>query len=260
MASASTARADPVPGLAGHVRFAGRLAAILGCLLGALALHGLWRLFRRPSPWPPRFLGAVAWLAGARVRVLGRPLEQNVLLLANHQSWLDILAIAGASGSTFVAKGELQSAPLVGWLCRLNDTLFVERGDRLGVAAQVASLRRALGGRPVTIFPEGTTGDGTAMLPFKASLLAVADPPPPGLRIQPVVLDYGIATPEVGWIGGESGIHNAVRLISRAGTIPLTIRFLEPFDPAGLGRKGVAAEARRRMEAAQAGSEGQSGV
>jgi 1-acyl-sn-glycerol-3-phosphate acyltransferase len=260
MASASNARADLAPGVSGYFRLAGRLTAILACLLGALALHGIWRLFRRPSPWPPRFLGAVAWLAGARIRVVGQPLKQNVLLLANHQSWLDILAIAGASGSTFVAKGELRTAPLVGWLCGLNDTLFVERGDRLGVAAQVEALRSALGGRPVTIFPEGTTGDGTALLPFKASLLAVADPPPPGLMIQPVLLDYGSATPEIGWIGGESGASNAIRLVSRAGTIPLTIRFLEPFDPAGLGRKGVAAETRRRMEAAQAGSAGQSGV
>jgi 1-acyl-sn-glycerol-3-phosphate acyltransferase len=253
MASASIARADRAPGLVGYLRLAARVAAILVTLLAALALHGAWRLFRRPSPWPPRFLGTVAWLAGARIRTEGQPLRHNVLLLANHQSWLDILAIAGASGSTFVAKGELRTAPLVGWLCRLNETLFVERGDRLGVAAQVQALREALGGRPVTIFPEGTTGNGTALLPFKASLLAVADPPPLGLRVQPVLLNYGEATPEVGWVDGESGVHNAVRLVSRPGTIPITIHFLDPFDPAGLGRKGVAAEARRRMEAAHAG-------
>jgi 1-acyl-sn-glycerol-3-phosphate acyltransferase len=260
MASASTARADRAPGLAGHLRLAARVAAILGWLLLALVLHGAWRLFRQPSPWPRRFLGGVAHLVGARVRTTGTPMRHNALLLANHQSWLDILTIAGASGSSFVAKGELRDPPLIGWLCRLNNTLFVERGDRLGVAAQVQALRDALGGQPVTIFPEGTTGDGTVLLPFKASLLAVADPPPPGLHVQPVMLDYGEATPEVGWIGGESGIHNAIRLVSRRGTIPVTIHFLEPFDPAGLGRKGVAAEARRRMEAAHAGSGRQSGV
>ncbi|MFV0623881.1 lysophospholipid acyltransferase family protein [Sphingomonas sp. ac-8] len=249
-----------MPGPAGYVRLVTRTAAILAWLLVALALHGSWRLFRRPSPWPPRFLGGVARLAGVRSRVAGTPLRHNVLLLANHQSWLDILAIAGASGSSFVAKGELADVPLVGWLCRLNDTLFVARGDRLGVAAQVATLRAALGGRPVTIFPEGTTGDGTTLLPFKASLLAVTDPPPPGLRIQPVVLDYGPATPDVGWIGGETGVRNATRLLARRGTIPLTIRFLDPFDPAGMGRKQVAAETRQRIEAAQAGSCDQAGV
>lgn len=247
-------------GLAGYGRLAMRAASILVWLLLALALHGAWRLFRRHSPWPPRFLAGVAWLAGARTRIVGTPLRHNVLLLANHQSWLDILAIAGASGSSFVAKGELADVPLVGWLCRLNETLFVSRGDRLGVAKQVVTLRAALGGRPVTIFPEGTTGDGATLLPFKASLLAVVDPPPPGLSVQPVVLDYGAAAREVGWVGNESGIRNAIRIVARRGTIPLTIRFLDPFDPAGMGRKQVAAEAHRRIEAAQAGSRGQAGV
>ena len=120
-----------------------------------------------------------------------------------------------------------------------------------GWAGQIARLREALAELwSVTIFPEGTTADGFNLLPFKGALLAVLDPPPPGVMVQPVFLDYR-AAPDVAWVGDEPGLDNALRIFARAGSFPLTIRFLEPFDPAKLnGRKAVAAEARARISAA----------
>ncbi len=237
-----------------RLRVAGRASSMLAALLLALALHGTWRLFRRRSPWPPIFLGWIARIVGARIRTFGTPVSRDVLYLANHTSWIDILAIAGASGSAFVAKGELADAAVVGWLSTLNHTIFVDRGDRLGVARQVDRLRTALAAdHPVTIFPEGTTeGGGTHILPFKAALLGAIDPPAPGLIVQPVHIDYGAATPDIAWVGSESGLANARRILARPGRIPVTLRFLEPFDPAGMGRKAVAAEARARIQAAMA--------
>ncbi|WP_249403530.1 lysophospholipid acyltransferase family protein [Sphingomonas sp. CFBP 13720] len=235
-----------------RLRLIGRAAAMLATLLIYLILHGSWRLIGARSPWPPRFLGAIARVVGVRVTIVGTPVARDVLYLANHQSWIDILAIAGASGSAFVAKGELRDAPLVGWLCTLNHTLFVDRGDRLGVARQIDTLRQALAAdHPVTVFPEGTTSDGTTLLPFKAALLGAIDPPPSGLQVQPLWLDYG-AVRDVLWVGDEPGTANAARVLARAGTIKLTIHFLEAFDPAGLGRKAVANRARTAIEAAMA--------
>ena len=236
------------------LHFARRFAALLLALALYLLAHGLWRLCRRRSPWPRRFLRRVGRIAGARARVSGTPLAHNVLFLSNHLSWIDIPVLAGATGTAFVAKAEMAEVPLIGWLCTLNDTLFVRRGDRMGVGAQVASIGRFLGrGRAVTIFPEGTTGDGAMLLPFKATLLAVLEPPPPGVRVQPVRLDYGNATPELAWIGDESGQSHATRVFRRAGTFPVNLHFLEPFDPAAYpGRKAIAAEARRRIEAVTA--------
>lgn len=235
-----------------RLRLTARAAAMLATLLLYLMLHGLWRLVRLRSPWPPRFLGAIARVVGVRTTVIGTPVARDVLYLANHQSWIDILAIAGASGSAFVAKGELRDAPLVGWLCTLNRTLFVDRGDRLGVARQIDTLRQALlADHPVTVFPEGTTARPGELLPFKAALLGAIDPPPPGLRVQPVYLDYGDAH-EVAWIGDEPGTTNAARILSRPGRIELTIQFLPPFDPAGLGRKAVAGRARDAIADAMA--------
>ena len=227
-----------------------RLAALVGWLLLALALHGLWRLVGARSPWPRHFLGVSARLFGARVRVVGTPLRRDAVLLANHLSWLDILLLAGASGCAFVAKAELRAAPLVGWLCTLHHTIFVRRGDRLGVGEQVAALRRAIArGQPVALFPEGTTSDGVTLLPFKAALLAALDPAPPALMVQPVRIDYEAAARDLAWVGDEPGTAHARRVLSRRGTFVATLTFLEPFAPAG-GRKAIAAEARRRILAA----------
>jgi 1-acyl-sn-glycerol-3-phosphate acyltransferase len=234
-----------------NLRLSLRLVTLVIALVAALIVHGAWRLFRLPSPWPRLFLGSVAWIVGARVRVVGKPLKRDVVFLANHLSWIDILAIAGVTGSAFVAKGELSGVPLVGWLCTLNRTIFVTREDRLQVSAQIARLRAALGeGWAVTIFPEGTTGDGTTLLPFKAALLAALDPPPPGVRVQPIRVDYGAATAELAWVGDEPGQVHALRVLRRRGTFPVTLHVCEAFDPAELdGRKAIAARARDAIAA-----------
>ncbi len=211
----------------------------------------MWWLFGRKSPWPPRFLGLVSRIVGARPRVVGTPLRHDVVFVSNHLSWIDILLLSGATGTAFVAKSELRSAPLVGWLCTLNHTIFVSRADRMAVTAQIAQIRDTLAtGWPVTLFPEGTTGDGTTLLPFKAALLAALDPPPPGVKVQPVRIDYGAATDELAWVGDEPGQHHAARVLKRRSTFVATLNFANAFDPAEYGdRKAIAAEARRRMEA-----------
>lgn len=233
------------------MRTAARLVLLVVALLVDLVLHGAWRLARAPSPWPRRFLGTVARIVGARVQVIGQPLHRDVVVLSNHLSWIDILLLAGANGTAFVAKEELRGVPLIGWLCTLNHTIFVARGDRMNVAAQVAQLRTALAQPwPVTIFPEGTTGDGVTLLPFKAALLGALDPAPAGLMVQPVRIDYGAATAELAWVGAEPGIDHARRVLARPGRFTATLHFLEPFAPSG-DRKAIAAEARARIAAAQ---------
>lgn len=231
-----------------HLRLALRVLALAAALLLHLPLHGIWRLAHRPSPWPRRFLGTCARICGARPRIVGVPLRRDAVILANHVSWLDILLLAGAGDAVFVAKAEVARTPLVGRLASLNDTIYVERGERSAIGGQVDAIRAALGPRPVAIFPEGTTGDGVLLLPFKSSLLAALDPPPPGVRVQPVRIDYGAATPDIAWVGAEPGPANIRRILSRP-SFPVTLTFAEPFTPAGT-RKAIAAEARRRIEAA----------
>ncbi|PMU98682.1 1-acyl-sn-glycerol-3-phosphate acyltransferase, partial [Pseudomonas sp. GP01-A4] len=123
-------------------------------LLIAIPPHYLWRILHISSPWPRFFLAAAARICGARVKVKGAALKRDVFYISNHVSWIDILAIAGASGTAFVAKAEIRDAPVVGWLATLNRTVFVEREDRLGVAEQINRLRDALAETwSVTVFP-----------------------------------------------------------------------------------------------------------
>jgi 1-acyl-sn-glycerol-3-phosphate acyltransferase len=204
---------------------------------------------RRPSPWPRRFLFWVGYAAGLRVTVAGTPLPAHVLFLGNHLSWLDIMALAGASGTAFVSKAEVGDWPVIGWLARLNKTVFVARAERGAVRGQADALRTALAsGQPVALFPEGTTEGGREVLAFRAALLASLYPPIPSISVQPVALDYGAAGDDIAWVGKEGAGSNVRRVLSRRGTIPLTLLFLEPIDPAGVpDRKALAAAARAEI-------------
>src|SRR5829696_9001055 len=198
------------------MRLIARVAAMVGVLILCLPLHYLWRLLGRPSPWPRRFLRWIGRAAGMRVSVIGTPLRRDVLFLANHLSWLDILLVAGASGAAFVAKAEVAEVPVVGWLASLNNTVFVARSERHAVRGQADALREALAsGQPVALFPEGTTDGGPDILPFRASLLSALFPPLPGVRVQPIALDYGAASHDLSWIGVESGLDNAKKVLAR---------------------------------------------
>lgn len=232
--------------LRARLRVARRIALLLLALGLCLPAHGAWRLLGRRSPWPPRFLGLAARACGCDWRLAGTALDRGVLIVANHLSWLDILALGGATRGRFVAKAEIAGWPAVGWLAGLNDTVYVARAARGAVHAQADALGLALaGGRPVVLFPEGTTGDGTALLPFRASLFAAAAPP---VRVQPVALDYGAEQALVAWTPGTSAGADALRVLALPGRRRLTIRALAPLELAvGAGRKAIAEAARARI-------------
>lgn len=239
-------------GALGWLRIVLRGSGIVALMILVIPLHYLYRMLRYGSPLPMLFLRGAARLIGARVTRHGVPLRRDVFFLANHVSWVDILALGGASGTAFVAKAELRDSPLIGWLAGLNRTVFVSRENRIGVAEQINALRESLADNwSIAIFPEGTTTDGHSLLPFKTSMLRVLEPPPPGVMVQPVMLDYGAIAEWIGWVGDESGIENAKRILARRGTFDLAIHFLDPFDPRDFnGRKAIAAEARLRIEPA----------
>lgn len=233
-----------------------RIAALLLALLSCLLPHLLWKLGGCHSPWPRRFLMLAARAVGVRVQILGTPLRRDVFFVANHLSWIDILALGGATGAAFISKDDVADWPLVGWLARQNNTLFVARHRRNGVGKQVDAVRTAMAGhQPIALFPEGTTGDGHALLPFKASLFAVMMPPPRDLLVQPVCMDYGAAAPGIAWTDRESTGANALRVLGRPEKLAVRLHFLAPFDPEDFpDRKAIAAEARKRIEACLAPS------
>ena len=249
----AAARGEQTPiSTIGWMRIIMRSLGLITLLIVFVPLHFLYRIFAYGSPFPMLFLRYAGRICGARVESQGTHLKRDVFFVANHISWIDILALAGASGTAFVAKAELEKAPIVGWLASLNRTVFVKREHRMGVAEQINALKEALADNwSVTVFPEGTTTDGQSLLPFKTSMLSVLEPPPPGVLVQPVLLDYGPVAEWIGWIGEEGGLNNAKRLLSRNGSFKVRVQFLEPFSPEDFrGRKAISAEARRRIEEA----------
>lgn len=140
---------------------------------------------RRTSLTGVLFQRLLLWGLRIRVHASGY-LDSRALIVANHISWTDILVLGSLRPAAFVAKSEVRGWPLLGLLARLNGTLFVPRGERASVARQVAELSEALARGPVVLFPEGTTGDGSEVLPFRSTLFAAAS----GGRVQPVSIAY----------------------------------------------------------------------
>jgi 1-acyl-sn-glycerol-3-phosphate acyltransferase len=209
-------------------------------------LHLVMRLFGQRWLVPPTFLCGIGWLAGLRFTVEGKP-RKHALLLANHLSWLDIMALAAASRPVFVAHSGLAVSPALKWLCEQNGTIFIARQHRQTIADQVAQVRAALGEQRLTIFPEGTTSDGRELLPFKSALLSAVGQLPANVPVQPVALIYDEAE-AIAWVGGEPGLSNASKVLARTRPVHLTLRFLPPLTgPALTDRKAMAAAAREAI-------------
>lgn len=111
------------------------------------------------------------------------------LIVANHISFLDIFVVNAVAPTAFVSKDDVRSWPLIGWLCRHTDTLFLERGSRSAAQRARENLVNHLRkGKRVALFPEGTTTRGDTVLPFHSALLQSAIDA--GSTVTPVVLRY----------------------------------------------------------------------
>jgi 1-acyl-sn-glycerol-3-phosphate acyltransferase len=210
-----------------------RLAGLVGLFLVCAPIHLVTKWLTGRSPWPPRFLAGAAWIVGARVRCEGAAIRRHTLLVSNHVSWLDILVIGGATGCTFVSKHSL-GHPFIHWLADQNHTVYVKRSHVKGAKDQAIAIAKALErDQPVALFPEGTTGPGTHLLPFRSTLLEAANFAVKDVEIRPVAIDYGRdAAAEIGW-WEEPGKDNVLRLLGRRGTLPVTVRILAPLDRSG---------------------------
>jgi 1-acyl-sn-glycerol-3-phosphate acyltransferase len=185
-------RDSPAPALALRLRGLWRLARMaLHLLYGVLLVATRFghidaeARMRHVQRWAATFLR----LVGVRLVWQGTPRPGAKLLVANHVSWLDILALDAVVPARFVAKNEVRHWPVFGGFATGSGTLYIQRErarDALRVVHQMAAALQA--GETVAIFPEGTTADGRILLPFHANLLqaAIATATP----VQPVALRY----------------------------------------------------------------------
>jgi 1-acyl-sn-glycerol-3-phosphate acyltransferase len=216
---------------------------------GRLRLPGGERLeYRVIRAWQSGLLR----IFGYRMRRSGTPLPGAVVVVANHVSWVDILAMHSQRMMGFVAKREIAGWPLVGWMATRGETIFHERGNTESLGGVMHEmLARLRGGRAVGVFPEGRTRDGAEVGPFHARIFtpAVEAHAP----VQPVALCYGAhcsAQTVVAFHGREGFVGNFLRLLGEPARVA-DVRFLEPI-PAGSeeGRRRIAELARERIVAA----------
>ena len=166
--------------------------------------------------------------------------------LANHVSWLDVFAINAVLPCRFVAKAEISKWPLLGVLVARSGTLFIERGRRHAVAAINHAVSQHLKqGETIVVFAEGTTTDGSEVLPFHSNLIAPAIDV--GAAIWPIALRYteqGQRSAAAAFIG-EMGILTSLAQILVARELVVQVAVLPPILPSdALDRHAMARAAR----------------
>ncbi len=196
--------------------------------------------------------GGLMRVFGFRVRGSGTPLPGAAVFVANHVSWIDIVALHSQRMMGFVAKREIRGWPLVGWLATRGGTIYHQRGDQASLGGVLHEmLARLRSGRSVGVFPEGRTRDGREIGPFHARIFLAAVEA--GVPVQPVALRYGAygsAQSEVAFAPGESFFANFLRLLGDPAR-EVEVRFLEPIAPGAVdGRRRIAGQARERIVAA----------
>lgn len=229
--------------------------------LARAVLHGLHGvvivLWRFPTLDAAARHARIAWWAGKMLRVLGLRVDVQgtfrpgaKLIVANHVSWLDIMAIhAACPQARFVSKADVKHWPLVNRLVDAAGTLYLEREKRRDALRVVHHMAEALGaGQTVAVFPEGTTGDGHALLPFHANLLqaAIATATP----IQPVVLRYSDAghavSPAAEFLGETTLAQSLWRLAGGRGMV-VHVSVLSALATAHADRRALAEHVRQSI-------------
>ncbi|TRZ69837.1 MAG: 1-acyl-sn-glycerol-3-phosphate acyltransferase [Rhodocyclaceae bacterium] len=128
-------------------------------------------------------------LAVSAPAALGLEGRISGLVVANHVSWLDVFVISAIRPVTFVCKSEVRRWPLIGTLCEGVGTVFLERGNKAAAMRTVQVLAaKLIQGDGVAVFPEGTTGEGVTLLPFRTALLQAAVDT--GVSVQPLAIRY----------------------------------------------------------------------
>ncbi len=174
------------------------------------------------------------------------------MLVANHISWLDIPALHALQFCRFVAKADLRHWPVIGMMASRAGTLFIERESRRDAMRVVHHMAESLrAGDVLAVFPEGTTSDGTGLLPFHANLFQSAISA--GAPVQPVLIHYvdtqsGQQSFAPNFVGGEFFLVSVWRTLCTSGiTVRITRGALEPARDRD--RRAMAAHLREAVAA-----------
>ncbi len=227
-----------------RIRAIRRALTILLWTLPAMLVQAVLLLLAGPAKvaFAKLYWAVCARLLGLTVRVIGEPAvstSRPIVFVSNHSSWLDVPVLGGTLEGCFVAKAEIAGWPLVSTIARLGRTVFVSR-QRGATRNERDAMRDRLGrGDNIILFPEGTTSDGSRVMPFRSTFFALAEGENPPL-IQPVSVVYdrlaGLPTgracrPLFAWYGDMDIASHYWRLAQHRG-LRATVLLHAPLDPA----------------------------
>ena len=193
----------------------------------------------------------VCRIFGLERRVSGQLEPGPLLVAANHISWIDIPLLHSLGSMGFVAKAEINAWPVVGWMARVGETVFHQRGSHDSASGAVTAMTERLraGGR-VAIFPEGGILPGEGVKRFHARMFGAAIAG--GARVQPVMLRYsrrGAVHHDITFRPREHFLANFLRLLAQPKCLA-EIHVLPPIDPALGQRRQLAVEAEAAVRSA----------
>lgn len=225
---------------------------IYGMLLAAVypALGGSARR-RILKQWSRKLLGILH--VGLETSGSGHaPAGRGQLFVANHISWLDVIAMNAVAPACFVAKAEVRDWPLLGWMCRRIGTLFIRRDARQDAARVNCEIVEMLrNGECVALFPEGTSTEGIYPGHFHSSLLQ--GPIDSGAAIHPLAIRYhdGSSNPnlDAAYVDDMTFIQSLWKIL-RSPSLHATLAYLPALQVAGKTRRTLAAEAQGAIHTA----------
>jgi len=200
-------------------------------------------------------------LLGLRVRVIGPRLPRAsaggrpIVYVSNHSSWLDILVLGARLEACFIAKQEVASWPLFGWVAALGRTVYVRR-RRGSITRERDDMRERLRrGDNLILFPEGTTSDGSRVLPFRPAFLTIAEAEAKQDGKAPLIQPVSVVYDRVGylpagrnsrslfaWYGDMTMASHYWRLAQHRG-LRATVLLHAPLDPASFPNRKALAQA-----------------
>ena len=206
------------------------------------------------------YWAGVCLLLGMRVRVIGAPATaapgRRIVYVANHSSWIDIPVLGAQLHGCFISKSEVAGWPVIGLVAKLGRTAFISRRPGATGRERDGLRERLAAGDDLILFPEGTTSDGSRVMPFRTAFFAVAEGEAPPL-IQPVSIVYdrlaGLPTgrssrPLFAWYGDMDIASHYWRLARHRG-MRASVLLHAPIDPASYANRKLLAQAVWRVVA-----------
>lgn len=205
------------------------------------------------------FCSGMLCIFGITLKTTGKLSElRPLLVVSNHLTYMDIIMLGSHAALRFTPKIEIGKWPLINWICRLTDSVFIDRRpEKLKEASQ--RMRDILGkGDVISLFPESTTGNGLHLLPFKSGFFSLAETPINGqeLHVQPVALTYthirrlpvdSTQWPAIAWYG-DMYLAPHLWTFLKLGSVTAELVFLPPVTLSQYGdRKKLAAYCQKEI-------------